>query len=248
MTSTSPAPARARPGRRGRRTAAGKARAARNALKHGMRAAKYVVLPDEDVAEFAALEAALIEELAPVGALQNMLARRVAVAAWRLARADRIEADLFAERHIAGGSLGLAVIRDGNGTRSFETLLRYRGAAMAEFWRALRTLKALQAEQAAEAGPALEALPLDAYPKAQPTRPAARPPLAHRPQPDEPERNPEPRLEYVSTEPPARGRTLHEPAARWLPNEPDTGPGRHAASPLTPPRPERTRSAPRPTT
>jgi hypothetical protein len=35
-----------------------------------------------------------------------------------------------------------------------ETLLRYRGAAMAEFWRALRTLKALQAEQALDTGPA----------------------------------------------------------------------------------------------
>ena len=95
-----------------------------------------------------ALEAALVEELAPVGALQPVLARRVAVAAWRLARADRIEAELFEERRIASGGLGLALIRDGNGTRSFETLLRYRGAAMAEFWRALRTLKALQAEQA----------------------------------------------------------------------------------------------------
>ena len=95
-----------------------------------------------------ALEAALVEELAPVGALQTVLARRVAVAAWRLARADRIEAELFEERRVASGGLGLALIRDGNGARSFETLLRYRGAAMAEFWRALRTLKALQAEQA----------------------------------------------------------------------------------------------------
>ena len=110
------------------------------------------MLPNEDVAEFAALEAALIEELAPVGALQTVLARRVAVAAWRLARADRLHrkgpAELFEERRSADGGLGLALIRDGNGARSFETLLRYRGAAMAEFWRALRTLKALQAEQA----------------------------------------------------------------------------------------------------
>ena len=67
--------------------------------------------------------------------------------------ADRIEADLFQERgYGADANPGLALIRDGNGTQSFETLLRYRGAAMAEFWRALRTLKALQAEQAAEAG------------------------------------------------------------------------------------------------
>ena len=91
----------------------------------------------------------MVEELAPVGALQTVLARRVAVAAWRLARADRIEVELFEERRSANGGLGLALIRDGNGARSFETLLRYRGAAMAEFWRALRTLKALQAEEAA---------------------------------------------------------------------------------------------------
>ena len=50
--------------------------------------------------------------------------------------------------------LGIALIRDGNGTRSFDTLLRYRGAAMAEFWRALKTLKALQAEQARSAAAA----------------------------------------------------------------------------------------------
>ena len=150
---------------RGPKTPEGKARSAQNALKHGMRAQKYVVLPEEDADEFAELQAALIEELAPVGALQTVLARRVAVAAWRLARADRIEADLFAERSWGPDATpGLALIRDGNGTRSFETLLRYRGAAMAEFWRALKTLKALQAEQAIDTGPALEARPLDAHP------------------------------------------------------------------------------------
>ena len=134
---------------RGPKTPAGKARAAQNALRHGMRALQYVVLPDEDAVEFQALEAALVDELAPEGALQLVLARRVAVAAWRLARADRMEVELFEERRWEDAGVGMALIRDGNGTRSFETLLRYRGAAMAEFWRALKTLKALQAEQAA---------------------------------------------------------------------------------------------------
>jgi hypothetical protein len=78
-----------------------KARSAQNALKHGMRAQKYLVLPDEDAAEFAGLEAALIEELARAapastsvvgaggqarGALQTVLARHVAGAAWARAR------------------------------------------------------------------------------------------------------------------------------------------------------------------
>ena len=52
--------------------------------------------------------------------------------------------------------------------RSFETLMRYRGAAMAEFWRALKTLEALQA------APAAPGLPVPAR-DARPLRPAARP-------------------------------------------------------------------------
>jgi hypothetical protein len=46
--------------------------------------------------------------------------------------------------------LGLAMIRDGNSSRSFETLQRYRGGALAELFRALRELKALQAARASE--------------------------------------------------------------------------------------------------
>jgi hypothetical protein len=38
----------------------------RTALKHGLREEKHLVLPDEDGAEFAALKAAMVAELAPV--------------------------------------------------------------------------------------------------------------------------------------------------------------------------------------
>jgi hypothetical protein len=195
---------------RGPKTPAGKARSAQNALKHGMRALRYVVLPDEDGVAFQALEAALMDELAPVGTLQVVLVRRVAMAAWRLARADRMEVELFEERRWENAGVGMALIRDGNGTRSFETLLRYRGAAMAEFWRALKTLKALQAEQAAGATMETSA-----------SRPAAR--VAHRPQPNEPERGAPLRLDYVMPDPPVPGPTLHEPAAPWLLDQPETG-------------------------
>jgi hypothetical protein len=130
---------------RGPKTIEGKARSAQNALKHGLRAQKCVVLPGERESAFAAFEAALLDELAPQGALQSVLAQRVVAASWRLARSERLEAELFA-RMMEGGSMGLALIRDGNGARSFDTLLRYRGATLAELWRALRTLKALQAE------------------------------------------------------------------------------------------------------
>jgi hypothetical protein len=138
---------------RGPKTAAGRTRSAMNALKHGLRAEKYVTLVDEEWDDFVKLEAALTRELAPAGPLQSLLARRIARAAWRLIRADRLETEVFAERHFPGGGPGLALIRDGNGTRSIETLLRYRGAAMAEFQRSLRMLKALQAEAHAMAVP-----------------------------------------------------------------------------------------------
>jgi hypothetical protein len=77
---------------RGPKTIEGKARAAQNALKHGFRAQKFVVVGGEDPQEFAALEAALLEELAPEGALQSVLAARIARAAWRLERAERLAA------------------------------------------------------------------------------------------------------------------------------------------------------------
>ena len=212
---------RTAPGRAGQRPR--KARPARRRTRSSTACGhrSIVVLPDEDVAEFAALEAALVEELAPVGALQTVLARRVAVAAWRLARADRIEIELFEERRSADGGLGLALIRDGNGARSFETLLRYRGAAMAEFWRALRTLKALQAEQAQQAQQALGSQTVLA---AQQVQIAARPALAPRQLPNEPERAAEPRLDYLPSDFPATAAPCMSPPRPGCRTNPRTTP------------------------
>jgi hypothetical protein len=171
---------------KGPRTPEGKARSAQNALKHGLRAQKYVVLPDEGAAAFDALETALMEELAPEGALQTVLARRVVAASWRLERAERLEAELFAHETYdlfdQAADLGLALIRDCNGAGAFDTLLRYRGGTLAELWRALRTLKALQAERAAQAGiPAPAPRPIE--PEARGNhREIAPPPAANGPQ------------------------------------------------------------------
>jgi hypothetical protein len=135
---------------RGPKTPEGKARSARNALKHGLCAQRFLALGDEDLAAFDALEAALTAELAPQGALQAVLVRRIVAATWRLERAERLEGEIFAQNSRGTTSFGLAMIRDCNGPRAFDTLLRYRGGTLAELWRALRTLKALQAEAAAQ--------------------------------------------------------------------------------------------------
>jgi hypothetical protein len=58
----------------GSKTPEGKARSARNALKQGFRAERFVVVGDEDLRAFEALDAALGDELAPDGALQGLLA------------------------------------------------------------------------------------------------------------------------------------------------------------------------------
>jgi hypothetical protein len=91
-------PARAEASRRngarskGPTTPEGKARAARNALMHGLCAEHHVVVEGESPEKFAAFEAALVADLAPAGALQTLLAGRIARAAWRLERAECLAA------------------------------------------------------------------------------------------------------------------------------------------------------------
>jgi hypothetical protein len=142
---------------KGPTTALGKARSAQNALKHGLCAKKHVLLPDDSRAEFKALQSALLEDLRPEGALQTLLAHRLVAAAWRLARADRLEFGL-----LIGGdprdSPGRALVRDGRAAAAFATLVRYRGGAQAEIFRTLKALKELQAA-AAKADRAADAMP-----------------------------------------------------------------------------------------
>ncbi len=88
---------------RGPRTVAGKARSARNALTHGLRARRLVLLDDEDAAEFRAFATALQAELAPEGRLQADLVGRIVMAAWRARRADKLEAGPLGT-YLAGAS------------------------------------------------------------------------------------------------------------------------------------------------
>jgi hypothetical protein len=82
----------------GVKTTEGKAIVKYNALKHGLLAKKVVITVGEGAEnpeEFNALLEDLKTQLAPEGALEEMLVEKVAVAYWRLRRAYRYEAGLI---------------------------------------------------------------------------------------------------------------------------------------------------------
>ena len=232
---------------RGPKTPEGKARSAQNALKHGLRAQQCIVLPGERAAAFEAFEAALLADLAPQGALQTVLAQRIVAASWRLARAERLEAELFCEARLDGASpglaLALAVIRDGRGAGAFATLLRYRGSASAELWRALRTLKALQAEQAARPQPEATPDPAPDPSPASPKEPEARAnPGQARGIPRESRADAAPTPATVAHPTPLPEAAPASDATRRAPDAHHNAPDRPPASPGTPIEPKGRRS------
>jgi hypothetical protein len=78
----------------GPKTAAGKAASSRNALRHGL-TAEQVVMFDESADDFAAFQEEMRAALDPADAVEEMLAERIVLCAWRLRRAARTEADLY---------------------------------------------------------------------------------------------------------------------------------------------------------
>src|SRR5579875_1744280 len=79
---------------RGPATPEGKAISRFNGLKHGLRAEE-AVLPGEDPAEFEARRQAWIDDWQPRSHTRAVLVDRAALAAWRLHRAAKAEADLL---------------------------------------------------------------------------------------------------------------------------------------------------------
>jgi hypothetical protein len=74
----------------GPKTEAGKARSAKNALRHGLRSDE-PVLPGEDPDAWEAHRAGVVASLSPAGALEAELAGRVALSLWRLRRVAAYE-------------------------------------------------------------------------------------------------------------------------------------------------------------
>lgn len=92
----------------GPKTPEGKAKVSKNALKHGL-TSECVLIPGEDPQELEAFREALLADLAPEGALEELSAEWFIAYAWRLRRVGRMEAEVVAsglERWRALGAVG----------------------------------------------------------------------------------------------------------------------------------------------
>ena len=85
------------PKKRGPNTPEGKARIRMNALRHGLRARDFVLLPEEDPQEWRQHVLDLEDGYRPVDATEKKLVDAIAVAMWKEIRADRFEAEVLTD-------------------------------------------------------------------------------------------------------------------------------------------------------
>lgn len=120
----------------GPRSAAGKQISALNRTTHGL-AGRRIVLKSENQAEYDELLASLMAEYHPRSAMEEELVHEIAGNAWRLRRANRVEADLFdsADDDFHSVSSELDKIR------------RYRSAIERAWHKAIEQLRKVQASR-----------------------------------------------------------------------------------------------------
>jgi hypothetical protein len=143
----------------GPKTAAGRAVASRNALRHGLLSSQ-VVLADESAAEFDEFRERVTRDLSPVGEIEAILVERIVFASWRLRRVVRIETT--AVRAQMDPSVGVpenerfedriywAMIRDSNSGNLLERLRRYEVTLERSLFSTLHELERFQLRRAGE--------------------------------------------------------------------------------------------------
>ena len=129
----------------GPKTSEGKAAVRLNSLRHGLRAAS-LILPGENREDFDALRDSLEEDFQPQSQTEKILVEQMAVAHWKLARAEKAEATLYSASELDASQIplldriGLAQARH---ERSFSRALRDLQAI-----RKARSQGAIKAEKA----------------------------------------------------------------------------------------------------
>lgn len=167
-------------------TPEGKAVSAHNATRHGLLSTLPVLPHLESQEEWDAHRQQLLENLAPVGATEELLVERIALLFWRLARLARYEVaqatDLRERLDRYDGSpthrtLGVAASRAAYtalpNTEEFNKLLRYEAHLSRDLHRSFQLLALLQHQRAAlpqpPAAPEAPALP-EPPPASQPEK------------------------------------------------------------------------------
>ncbi len=144
---------------RGPATPEGKARASRNALKHGLAAARHLLLEGEDHATYEQLLTDLVQDLAPATELAAQLVRRLAATLWKQERADRLETEILADQpkhDLAYAADHHTLVVNPAATiqlARFNALRAYQAQLGREASRLLRELRLLRQEAIAENEP-----------------------------------------------------------------------------------------------
>jgi hypothetical protein len=122
----------------GPKTPEGKARVCLNALRHGL-SARVVVLPDENAEEFHQLCDDLETEWQPQGRTEQYLLEQMAVAQWKSARAERVEAALLQAEDLSDDDL-----------KWHDRLQQQQFRLQRAYLKALKDLRVLQKERPAQ--------------------------------------------------------------------------------------------------
>src|SRR5438128_260180 len=153
MTTNNRAPAR----RRGPNTPHGKEAISANALKHGLRARKHVVLHFEDPEAYLTLLESVRLKNAPVGPVEEGITKDIADCLWRLDRAKLFEAvamDLayqdilpLGDDHFTPAQRFERAITAALNNPCVEPALRYQREIRRDLFNAIHELQALQASR-----------------------------------------------------------------------------------------------------
>ncbi|MBI4318458.1 MAG: hypothetical protein HY675_08210, partial [Chloroflexi bacterium] len=139
----------------GPRTPEGKARSSQNPLKHGLRAQAYLDVQfkvlGEDPADFAALLQSLVDDLHPVGPIEEMCVETIAISTWRQRRIITAETG-----HMAYEQKSIIIAHDNPAGRAMyalpsldflERLTRYEVHLDRQMSRAFAQLTSLQRDR-----------------------------------------------------------------------------------------------------
>jgi hypothetical protein len=126
----------------GPRSADGKARSSRNAIRHGLTSKDLVVFEGQRE-EFESFRQCLLDELDPQGPLEVLTFNQILHSAWNLQRIRRLEVDL--------ASNGLDPLLDDSAAPAVDRLSRYAARSERAYYRAVAELRALQTDRALRA-------------------------------------------------------------------------------------------------